>query len=139
MVVALLVGGWFGIQHLRHGASKPEKKEILTVKAEIGDIKEIVDVVGEVASASVIEVKSEISGRIIQVHVVSGETVTKGLTREVWEETGLRVSVERLIGVYTSPHRIIEYADGKTSVLDKVVLSYDALRPPFHPYAYIVF
>lgn len=41
-----------------------------------------------------------------------GESITETCSREIWEETGLRVSVERLIGVYTSPHRIIEYADG---------------------------
>lgn len=41
-----------------------------------------------------------------------GESITETCSREVWEETGLRVKVERLIGVYTSPHRIIEYADG---------------------------
>ncbi len=32
--------------------------------------------------------------------------------REVWEETGLRVQVGRLIAVYSTPHRIVEYADG---------------------------
>ena len=42
----------------------------------------------------------------------SGESITETCAREVWEETGLQVKVDRLIGVYTSPHRIIEYADG---------------------------
>jgi len=32
--------------------------------------------------------------------------------REVWEETGLRVRVTRLLGVYTSPDLIVEYPDG---------------------------
>lgn len=32
--------------------------------------------------------------------------------REVEEETGLQVRVGRLIGVYSTPHRIVEYADG---------------------------
>lgn len=42
----------------------------------------------------------------------TGESIAEACAREVWEETGLRVRVGRLIGVYTSPHRIIEYADG---------------------------
>ena len=41
-----------------------------------------------------------------------GESVAEGCVREVWEETGLHVEVERLIGIYTTPHRVITYADG---------------------------
>jgi len=41
-----------------------------------------------------------------------GESATEACAREVEEETGLRVAVGRLIGLYSSPHRIYEYADG---------------------------
>lgn len=41
-----------------------------------------------------------------------GESVTEACEREVWEETGLRVQVVRLLGVYSNPHRLLEYADG---------------------------
>ena len=42
----------------------------------------------------------------------AGESVTEACAREVWEETGLRVEVGRLVGVYSNPHRLLEYADG---------------------------
>jgi 8-oxo-dGTP pyrophosphatase MutT (NUDIX family) len=42
----------------------------------------------------------------------AGESVEECCAREVWEETGLRVEVGRLVGVYSTPHRIVEYADG---------------------------
>jgi len=42
----------------------------------------------------------------------AGESAVEACAREVWEETGLRVRVGRLIGVYSDPHRITEYADG---------------------------
>ena len=43
-----------------------------------------------------------------------GESVLDALHREVREETGLSVEVERLVGVYSHPdhHQIITYADG---------------------------
>ena len=42
----------------------------------------------------------------------SGESVIETCERETLEETGLEVRVVRLLGVYSSPHRLIEYADG---------------------------
>ena len=41
-----------------------------------------------------------------------GESVEETCVREVWEETGLRVRVTRLIGVYSSPDVVIAYKDG---------------------------
>jgi ADP-ribose pyrophosphatase YjhB (NUDIX family) len=41
-----------------------------------------------------------------------GESVTEACEREMWEETGLRVRIVRLLGIYSSPHRLLEYADG---------------------------
>ena len=41
-----------------------------------------------------------------------GESAAEACIREVWEETGLHVEVAKLVGVYTSPHRIVAYPDG---------------------------
>ena len=41
-----------------------------------------------------------------------GESASEACVREVLEETGLVVEVKRLIGVYTYPDLICEYADG---------------------------
>jgi len=41
-----------------------------------------------------------------------GESVSEACLREVWEETGLTVELKRLVGVYSSPHRISTYPDG---------------------------
>src|SRR3954454_3773148 len=41
-----------------------------------------------------------------------GEDVLAALHREIHEETGLRVAVERLVGVYSAPaYQIVEYPD----------------------------
>ena len=42
-----------------------------------------------------------------------GESITDCAIREVWEETGLDVTITSLIGVYTNPHHVIEYSDGE--------------------------
>lgn len=46
--------------------------------------------------------------------VEPGESVTQGVIREVWEETGLQVRVLRLVGVYSDPcnYVIAHYPDG---------------------------
>jgi len=44
--------------------------------------------------------------------VESGESAAEACAREVWEETGLQVAITKLIGIYTNPHMITEYADG---------------------------
>ena len=42
----------------------------------------------------------------------AGESVAEACAREVWEETGLRVAARHLVGVYSSPDRLMTYADG---------------------------
>jgi ADP-ribose pyrophosphatase YjhB (NUDIX family) len=41
-----------------------------------------------------------------------GESISETCQREVREETGLNVRVTRLIGVYSSPDRLVVYPDG---------------------------
>jgi 8-oxo-dGTP pyrophosphatase MutT (NUDIX family) len=42
----------------------------------------------------------------------SGESVIETCLRETLEETGLEGRIVRLLGVYSSPHRLVEYPDG---------------------------
>lgn len=41
----------------------------------------------------------------------AGESVTEACLREVWGKTGFHGHVDRLHGIYSSPHRLCEYAD----------------------------
>lgn len=54
----------------------------------------------------------------------SGESVAEACEREVWEETGLKVRVTRLIGVYSNPDQLIVYNDGNKAFM--VVMSFEA-------------
>ena len=53
-----------------------------------------------------------------------GESAQEACIREVLEETGLDVRVTKLVGVYTSPHQIIEYADGNR--IQAITFSFEA-------------
>ncbi|MCD4753712.1 MAG: NUDIX domain-containing protein [Anaerolineaceae bacterium] len=54
-----------------------------------------------------------------------GESLSEACKREVLEETGLTVKIQRLIGVYTSPNILLEYPDGNKWQL--VVLHFEAI------------
>ena len=55
-----------------------------------------------------------------------GEDAAECCVREVLEETGLAVKICRLIGVYSTPHRITEYADG--NLMQGLSLLFEAER-----------
>ena len=42
-----------------------------------------------------------------------GESITQTVIREVAEETGLVVAVDRMVGIYTNPRRVIAFSDGE--------------------------
>lgn len=54
----------------------------------------------------------------------AGESAAEACEREVWEETGLKVGMKRLIGVYSNPNQLVVYPDG--SKVFMVVLSFEA-------------
>lgn len=56
--------------------------------------------------------------------IEAGESVSEACAREVWEETGLRVQVTRLTGVYSDPNKLIVYPDGHKVHI--VALSFEA-------------
>lgn len=43
----------------------------------------------------------------------AGESVTHTVVREVREETGLLVEVDRMVGIYSDPKRVIAFSDGE--------------------------
>jgi ADP-ribose pyrophosphatase YjhB (NUDIX family) len=53
----------------------------------------------------------------------SGESVAEGCEREVFEETGLKVRVVRLTGIYSNPNRLTIYPDGNKAFV--VVLNFE--------------
>lgn len=55
--------------------------------------------------------------------IEAGESVAECCEREVWEETGLRVRVTRLTGVYSDPHHVVVYPDGNQAHV--VVLNFE--------------
>ena len=52
-----------------------------------------------------------------------GESVAEGCEREFFEETGLKVRVTRLTGVYSNPNRLTIYPDGNKAFV--IVLNFE--------------
>jgi ADP-ribose pyrophosphatase YjhB (NUDIX family) len=42
-----------------------------------------------------------------------GESIAETVVREVKEETGLDVAPQRVVGIYSNPRHVVEYADGE--------------------------
>jgi len=55
----------------------------------------------------------------------AGESVAEACEREVLEETGLLVRATRLVGVYSTPHRVVAYGDGNRYQFVSIVLECD--------------
>lgn len=49
--------------------------------------------------------------------VESGESLAEACEREVFEETGLKVRVKRLVGVYSHPDQLVVYPDGNKAFI----------------------
>jgi len=56
--------------------------------------------------------------------VEAGESVAEACIREVFEETGLRVQIVRLIGVYSDPNKLVIYPDGNKAHI--IALNFEA-------------
>ncbi|MEU7163839.1 NUDIX domain-containing protein [Streptomyces morookaense] len=77
-----------------------------------------------VPSASAVVLNEE--GRLLVIHKTDndlwalpggghdiGETIADTAVREVLEETGIQVEIERVTGVYTNPSHVMAYDDGE--------------------------
>ncbi len=54
----------------------------------------------------------------------AGESLIEACAREVLEETGLQVTVKRLISVFSDPHWLLQYPDGNQ--LQAVIFHFEA-------------
>ena len=42
-----------------------------------------------------------------------GETLTETAIRETWEETGVTIRVDGLVGIFSNPHHVVAFSDGE--------------------------
>lgn len=78
VVLALIGGGIYALLPYLPEASDGNKSDVRTNTARLRDLETVVSATGEVLPRMSSIVKSEISGRIIRLHVREGEAVTRG-------------------------------------------------------------
>ena len=77
-IVALVLGAaWYVLRALRPPPEDPDVS-LRTVTVESGELVREVRIVGSVTPVLLTQIKSEVAGRVVQVHVENGQNVTKG-------------------------------------------------------------
>src|SRR3954467_9923497 len=78
LLVLLAGAGWFAWQHRSPQTTEQTIPDNLIAKVEKRDIDFSIEVSGDVTPASQLEVKPEVGGRLISLHVEAGQTVKEG-------------------------------------------------------------
>lgn len=89
LLLALLGGGIYAVVAFLQRPSEEETQNIRTDTVQHRDIQSVVNASGEVLPLLSSTVKSEISGRIQQLHVVEGDAVTRGQLLAELDRTSL--------------------------------------------------
>lgn len=77
LIAAVGAAGFFVLRALRPAEEDPDQN-LTTAVADVGDIVREVRFIGSVIPVLITEVKSEVSGRVVEVHVDNGDEVEEG-------------------------------------------------------------
>ncbi|MFT5470245.1 MAG: HlyD family secretion protein [Verrucomicrobiales bacterium] len=75
--LALLGGGGWGVFHFFIASSEEVETPVFTVTAETRDIQQVVRCIGQIEPALFTDLKAEVSGRIVKIHILEGDQVKK--------------------------------------------------------------
>lgn len=78
LAAVLIAAGWFVVPGLMRSDRQEEKKKDLVATAQRRDIASNLLLTGEVTPAFQVEVKSEVSGKVKQIHTQAGQYIHKG-------------------------------------------------------------
>lgn len=88
--VGLAAAAWFGLPRLMPSADSGEGKKDLTATVQRRDIESSLLLTGEVTPAFQVEVKSEVSGKVQQIHANPGQYMRKGEPLMTIDDTDLQ-------------------------------------------------
>lgn len=95
-IAALVLGAaWYVLRALRPAPVDPDVN-LNTAPVETGDLVREVRIVGSVTPVLLTQIKSEVAGRVVQVHVENGQMVSKGTLLLELDRKELESGVEEL-------------------------------------------
>jgi HlyD family secretion protein len=96
IIIALVLGAaWYVLRALRPAPADPDAN-LGTATVESGDLVREVRIVGSVTPVLLTQIKSEVAGRVVQVHVENGQNVTKGTLLIELDRRELESEIEEL-------------------------------------------
>jgi RND family efflux transporter MFP subunit len=121
ITTAIAGGGWWGVQTGKIGGNHENVSERFIARAEKRDIDFSVEVSGDVAPESELDVKSEVSGKIKALHVDAGDEVKEG-------ELLVEIDDRDLL---TEKQSVLTEIDGAKLEVDKDRRNYDRAKELF--------
>jgi len=111
IIVGLLIwGGWWTYSRLQQEAEMTTAKKPQTSEVEVGSIEEVVTAGGYVEPVVSTEVRSEITGRIEEIHIQDGETVKAGQILLELEKTDRQTELDEAERLFDAQKLRLEQA-----------------------------
>jgi HlyD family secretion protein len=103
----------FGLFYMNINSKKEKPQLVKLEKINRGTLKSIVTASGHVQPATVVDISSDVAGRIMSIKVKEGDKVTKGQTLCILDDAQYRTQVDQLQASYESAKASVRLSEAR--------------------------